>query len=242
MKKISTLIFIILFSFKIFGAEKNITISAASSLKVTLDRVIKNYNNKNNIKITVNYGASGALMQQIKYGAPVDIALFADTTSVEELEKVNLVSKEDVTFPIQNELVIIGYKAIKSEKELTGKIALANPDTVPLGRYSKEYLTKVGVYQNLEKEIIFAKDATATVTYVERQQVDYGIVYKTDTIRIKNSKQVFTPDTKLYSPVKYTFAMIKERKNSDVVDFFNYLNSDVCLDEFAKDLYTKTKK
>ncbi|HCO74605.1 MAG TPA: molybdate ABC transporter substrate-binding protein, partial [Clostridium sp.] len=73
------------------GEKKEIIISAAASLKESMVEIKKVYEEKNNITLTFNFGASGALQKQIEEGAPVDIFMSAGEKQFKALEDKELI-------------------------------------------------------------------------------------------------------------------------------------------------------
>ena len=144
MKKIIILLTLLLFIFSCSGQKENIkkepvtlTISAAASLKKSLDTIVENYKKEHpDITINVNYGGSGALEKQIIGGAAADIFISAAKKNMDNLEKENLIIKETRKDLLKNTLVLIAPNTqkdtLKSSKELknTGKIALGEEKTV----------------------------------------------------------------------------------------------------------------
>ncbi|MGL4392385.1 MAG: molybdate ABC transporter substrate-binding protein [Fusobacteriaceae bacterium] len=228
-------ILLILFCVKSFAAtQTSITISSAISLKTSLDEITSKYNQKNNIKFLINYGASGSLKRQIQNGAPVDIVLFADKNSADELVVDGILEKKDIYYPIYNSLILVGYKKISNINQLQGKLAIGESNIVPLGNYSKEFLTNISLYEKLKPNIIFGKDAKAVQTYVETEAVDYAIIYKNELTSLKNSSLILELDKNKYSKPTYTFAIIRSRATKDTQKFFEYLLSDECKKIFVK--------
>ncbi|WP_420266594.1 molybdate ABC transporter substrate-binding protein [Candidatus Magnetominusculus dajiuhuensis] len=152
MKILKSLLFAVLL-FVVFvqtGAakpQKEITISAAISLKNAFEELGRLYEANNNVvKITFNFGASGDLVKQIEGGAPVDAFASAAQKDMDEAEKKGLiVSGSKVNFA-ENTIVLItpantqgnSISQIKPFEYLKAgevrKIAIGNPKTVPAGR------------------------------------------------------------------------------------------------------------
>ncbi|WP_304158447.1 molybdate ABC transporter substrate-binding protein, partial [Fusobacterium ulcerans] len=120
--------------------KKEITISAAASLNEVLSQVVENYQKENkNVKVNINFGASGALKKQIEGGAPVDFVFFASKKDLEDLKKQDLVSEKFSKDILENTMVVAGRKKIDNLSEmLEHKVAIGDPDTVPAGRYAKQ--------------------------------------------------------------------------------------------------------
>ena len=194
MKKIIILLTLLLFIFSCGGQKETVkkepvtlTISAAASLKKSLDTIVENYKKEHpDITINVNYGGSGALEKQIIGGAAADIFISAAKKNMDNLEKENLIIKETRKDLLKNTLVLIAPNTqkdtLKSSKELKniGKIALGEEKTVPAGKYGKQTLEKLNLWNDIQNKVVYQKDVTAVLNIVELGEVDAGIVYLTD--------------------------------------------------------------
>lgn len=232
-------IFMLMMNSLTMGQEKkDLIISSAISMKEAVGEIIQEYekeNPKNNINFLTNFGASGSLRAQIENGAPVDIVMFADTKNMDKLEDLKIIDAKDRVQIIYNAIILVGYKNLNKIEDLEGKkISIGQPVLVPLGTYSKEYLDNMGIYNKIEKDIIFAKDAKSVFNYIEREEVDYAIIYKSELKNIKNSKIVFEVDDSKYTKPNYSFAMVKERKDSENEKFFLFLQSNTSKNIFKK--------
>lgn len=237
MKKIilKTLIGMLTLSSLSFSKEE-ITVSAAASLKEVMGELTEKFQNENkDIKINLNLGGSGALKNQIVAGAPVDLVFFASQKDLKDLDNKGFIDKEYQKDILKNRLVVAGRSNIDSLDKLVGSsIAIGIPESVPAGKYSKEAFINYGIWDKVQKDIVYAKDVRSAAQYVDLYEVDYSLIYKTDTRVLKNSEIVYTVPENLHTPIIYSYGVIKDRANENVVKLYNYLNS-----ETAKKLYEK---
>lgn len=237
MKKIilKTLIGMLTLSSLSFSKEE-ITVSAAASLKEVMGELTGKFQNENkDIKINLNLGGSGALKNQIVAGAPVDLVFFASQKDLKDLDSKGLIDKEYQKDILKNRLVVAGRSNIDSLDKLVGSsIAIGIPESVPAGKYSKEAFINYGIWDKVQKDIVYAKDVRSAAQYVDLYEVDYSLIYKTDARVLKNSEIVYTVPENLHTPIIYSYGVIKDRANENVVKLYNYLNS-----ETAKKLYKK---
>lgn len=237
MKKIilKTLIGMLTLSSLSFSKEE-ITVSAAASLKEVMGELTEKFQNENkDIKINLNLGGSGALKNQIVAGAPVDLVFFASQKDLKDLDSKGLIDKEYQKDILKNRLVVAGRSNIDSLDKLVGSsIAIGIPESVPAGKYSKEAFINYGIWDKVQKDIVYAKDVRSAAQYVDLYEVDYSLIYKTDARVLKNSEIVYTVPENLHTPIIYSYGVIKDRANKNVVKLYNYLNS-----ETAKKLYEK---
>ncbi|WP_294529981.1 molybdate ABC transporter substrate-binding protein [uncultured Fusobacterium sp.] len=237
MKKIilKTLIGMLTLSSLSFSKEE-ITVSAAASLKEVMGELTGKFQNENkDIKINLNLGGSGALKNQIVAGAPVDLVFFASQKDLKDLDNKGFIDKEYQKDILKNRLVVAGRSNIDSLDKLVGSsIAIGIPESVPAGKYSKEAFINYGIWDKVQKDIVYAKDVRSAAQYVDLYEVDYSLIYKTDARVLKNSEIVYTVPKNLHTPIIYSYGVIKDRANENVVKLYNYLNS-----ETAKKLYKK---
>ena len=201
--------------------QVNLTISAAISMKDSLDEVQRDFTAANpSISIACNYGASGTLQQQIEHGAPVDVYLSASPNQMDALDKRGLLLPGTRKNLLRNEVVLIVPKdprsSVSSFQDLTRRdvkqIALGEPITVPAGEYAKEVLTYFGIYGAVQPKAVLAKDVRQVLTYVETGNVDAGIVYSTDAASSSQVKVVATAPEKSHAPAIYPVAVIKNSR------------------------------
>lgn len=217
-------------------SKEEITVSAAASLKEVMGELTEKFQNENkDIKINLNLGGSGALKNQIVAGAPVDLVFFASQKDLKDLDSKGLIDKEYQKDILKNRLVVAGRSNIDSLDKLVGSsIAIGIPESVPAGKYSKEAFINYGIWDKVQKDIVYAKDVRSAAQYVDLYEVDYSLIYKTDARVLKNSEIVYTVPENLHTPIIYSYGVIKDRANENVVKLYNYLNS-----ETAKKLYEK---
>ncbi len=209
---------------------KEITVSAAISLKNAFEEIGKIYEAKNRgARVIFNFGASGDLMRQIAGGAPVDVFASAAQKDMDDAEKRGLIAVGSrLNFAANSVVLIVPLRsgtAIKSfadlESKSVGKIAVGNPMTVPAGRYAEEVLTSYKMLDAIKNKLIFTENVRQVLDYVSRGEVDAGIVYSTDAmVRAKEATVVATAPEASHKPVVYPIAMVKATKNSELAGSF----------------------
>ena len=172
--------------------EKTITVFAAASMKNALDDINAAYAAKTGVKTTVSYAASSALAKQIEQGAPADVFISADTDwmdyaigkkNINEPSRVNLLGNSIVLIApkdskIDNVSIGAGFDLAKLAGD--GKIATGDVKSVPVGKYAKAALEKLGSWQAAEPKFAMAESVRAALTLVARGEAPLGIVYSTD--------------------------------------------------------------
>lgn len=216
--------------------KKEITISAAASLNEVLSQIVENYQKENkDVVININFGASGALKKQIEGGAPVDFVFFASKKDLEDLRKQNLVSEKFSRDILENTMVVAGRKKIDSLSELLDhKVAIGDPDVVPAGRYAKQVLQNEGLWDRMQENFVLSKDVRSAMQYVDLYEVDYAMIYKTDSKVMKNAEIVYEVPNTLHTPIIYSCGILKDKERDEVKDFYKFLTNKDSIDIFEK--------
>jgi molybdate transport system substrate-binding protein len=222
--------------------ESKLFISAATSLSDVLNDIVEAFESAHPyINITVNYGGSGTLSQQIQQGAPVDVFLSADQMQMDLLEEQELILSGTRTDFTENRLVMIGEAEnaweVDSLEELPSldinNLAIGNPDSVPAGNYARDALMASNVWEDVSKQLIFAKDVRQALTYVESGNADIGFVYYTDAMKSDNMEILLDIDASLHEPISYPAAVMTNSTSSkEAEDFIDFLTSETAEEIF----------
>ncbi|UWG97064.1 molybdate ABC transporter substrate-binding protein [Dehalobacter sp. DCM] len=214
------------------GQKKEIIIMAAASLKGALTEIETDYESKNSgIDLTFSFASSGTLQQQIEQGAPADVFVSAGKKQMDALEDGNLLVSGTRLDLLGNDLVLIVGKdntTITRFEDLSkaSKIGMGTPESVPAGKYAKESLTHMGLYDQLQSKLVLAKDVNQVLTYVESGNVDAGFVYTSDAMSSDKVKTVATAPAESHSAITYPGAVIAASKNqTEAKAFLDYLSS-----------------
>jgi len=209
-------------------SKSDITVSAAVSLKDTLEAIARLYHDANpDTVVHLNPGASGTLQRQIEQGAPVDVFISASPAEMDGLESRHLILSDTRRDLVKNSVVLIvpkGQPSVHSFRDLTDPrvkvIAIGDPQSVPAGAYAKQVLSHFGVYDTLKPKFVFAKDVRQVLTYVETGNADAGIVYSTDARTSQRVSVVATAPEDSHSPVVYPVAVIAGSGNPEAAKAF----------------------
>ena len=197
-----------------------LTVFAAASLKDALDEQVRSFASASaGERVTVAYAGSNALAKQIEAGAPADVFISADVDWMDYLENRRLLARGTRADLLGNRLVLIEPATNRSKLTIapgfslavalgSGKLAMANPDTVPAGRYGKAALMSLGVWPSVQTHIAGTENVRATLTLVARGEAPFGIVYATDALVEPHVHVVdfFPPNT--HAPIVYPIAVI----------------------------------
>ena len=198
-------------------------VSAAASLADVLKEIAITYEGESGDQLVFNFAASSVLARQIEEGAPADLIVSADEAKLDALEKKGLLLPGTRKAILSNTLVVVvpadSAANIKSAKDLAGpdikKIAVGEPSSVPAGIYAKEYLEKLGLWQELTDKIVPVENVRAALAAVESGNVEAGIVYKTDAMISTKVKVAFEVPASEGPVISYPLAVIKDAKAPD---------------------------
>jgi molybdate transport system substrate-binding protein len=213
----------------------SLLVSTAASLKEAMEEIKTNYQqSKPGITINFNFGASGALLQQIQQGAPADIFISAGKKQVDTLEQSGKLVAGTRSILAKNRLVLIVPKSavgitsfFNLTKDSVKKIAIGEPRSVPAGQYAEQVLKKLGIYDKVKVKFVYANNVRQVLAAVEAGNADAGLVYRTDAKISNKVKTVVAADEKYHSPIAYPMAVLKQSKNvAAATEFVQYLSSE----------------
>ncbi len=216
-------------------SNTELLVSAAASMKDVMEEIKTDYQKtKPNVNIKYNFGASGALLQQIQQGAPVDVFISAGKKQVDTLEQSGQLVTGTRGILAKNRLVLIvpknatGVSSFNNLKDAKiKKIAIGEPRSVPAGQYAEEALKKLGIYESIKPKFVYANNVRQVLAAVESGNADAGLVYQTDAKISNKVKVVVAADEKYHSPIVYPLAVLKRTKNMQAAkDFLQFLSSE----------------
>ncbi|MCX6131888.1 MAG: molybdate ABC transporter substrate-binding protein [Proteobacteria bacterium] len=208
---------------------KTLRIAAASSLQKSLRDIEHSYPDAT---LQFSFGASGALEQQLINGANFDIFIGAARRHLDHLAQKNLILEGSRRDLLGNTLVLVANKSKKLPlrdfrdlKSITsGKIAVGEPSSVPVGQYGQEILEALGIWNQLKANLVFGSSARQVLSFVESGNVLAGIVYATDALDAPSLEILATADPSLHSPVVYPLAIVRTSHELQAAeDFVRYL-------------------
>jgi molybdate transport system substrate-binding protein len=217
------------------AAAADIIVSAAASLTNAFTDIGKDYEKANpGQKVNFNFASSGALLQQIARGAPVDVFASADQETMDRAARQSLIVRTSRHDIVRNTLVVIAPKGAKaapnSLEDLKdagiARLAISNPESVPVGKYSKEALEAAGLWDAVKGKSLNTQNVRQSLDYVARGEADVGFVYGTDAALMANKVEVlFEVPTR--TPILYPIAAIKGSGTENfALKFIEYVRSD----------------
>jgi len=217
------------------AAPPPLTVYAAASLTESLQACADRYTAETGKPVRLSFAASSALARQIEAGAQADLFVSADTEWMDFLSQRGLIQPLTRRDLVGNRLVLIAARddtitlRIAPGFPLAGRLgkdrlAVADPDAVPAGRYARAALSSLHVWDAVATRLARADNVRAALQYVARGEAKLGIVYETDAradprVRILD---VFAADT--HPPIRYPAALTATAAPG-AADFLAYLKS-----------------
>jgi molybdate transport system substrate-binding protein len=219
-----------------------LTLSAAASVQDALAEIQTAYAGVAPQVILINnFGSSGSLAQQIHQGAPSDVFLSASPGWMDDLEAQGQIWPDSRQDLLQNSLVLVvpPDSPIASFTDLQGdairKVAMGEPESVPAGKYAKESLTALGLFDGLQPKLVYGKDVRQVLAYVETGHVEAGLVYATDAQRSDQVKVMATAPPDSHTPITYPVAIVKDSPHPEAArELIAFLNSETATAIFQR--------
>jgi len=216
MKRITA---VLLFCAAGTASAADITVSAAASLNNAFREAAAAYEAAHpGDKVLLNFAASDALVAQIAKGAPVDVFASADQEAMDKAA-AHLVPSSRRDFASNRLVVAVPFGSRLELRALADlrqpalqRLTTGNPASVPVGRYTKGALEKVGLWGELEPKFVFGTNVRQSLDYIARGEVEAGLVYQTDVASQAEKVRIamVVPTT---TPITYPLAVIKDAPN-----------------------------
>ena len=209
---------------------------AAASMQEAMTAAANTWAARGHPRPILSFAGSSALARQIKAGAPADLFLSADEEWMTDVEQAGLLVRETRADMAGNRLVLITPVARPVALRIgrgmpiarvlgDARIAMADPDSVPAGKYGKAALTALGVWPSVAGKVARADNVRAALSFVERGETPLGIVYATDARASKAVRVVGTFPAGSHLPIRYPLARLTASRHRDAEAFRRYLLS-----------------
>jgi molybdate transport system substrate-binding protein len=190
---------------------------AAASLTNVLGELAPVWEKTSGIPVKLSFAASSVLARQIEAGSNVDVFISADQDWMNYLQARKLISQSSRANVVANRLVLIAPADSNIRLRISrgfrladalggGRLATGDPDTVPVGRYARSALMKLGVWSEVEDHLVGADNVRGAMTFVARGEAPLGIVYATDAQIDPKVRIVATFPDNSHGPITYPAA------------------------------------
>jgi len=209
---------------------------AAASLKESLDQVAKGWRATTGVEVSLVFAGSSVLARQIEAGAPADVFFSADREWMDYLQERELIDRATRLDLLGNALVLIAPSKTDMQVELSspaswsaalgdGRLAIAEIASVPAGRYARQGLNSLGVWDALAGRLAQAENVRAALAFVALGEAPLGIVYVTDARAEPRVRVIVDLPNDSHEPIVYPIARMEAVAREPAGAFIRYLQS-----------------
>lgn len=217
------------------SAQAELTVFAAASLRGALDEVHQTYEKP----VVASYASSAALARQIAQGAPADVFISANTQWMDYLSDQDDVQSETVVTLLGNQLVLVSH-AENSTFQLNDlpaalentKLAMGFVNAVPAGIYSKQALSTLGLWSDVQPHVVQTDNVRAALALVALAEVDFALVYATDALAEPTVKVLAHIPNETHDAIRYPAAQVSS--DAEAAAYLTYLQSPEAQTIFAR--------
>jgi molybdate transport system substrate-binding protein len=209
-----------------------LVVSAASDLTPAFQEVGRLFEQRDGTRVIFNFGSTGQLTQQIEQGAPVDLFAAANVSFIEGLERKGLVVPDTKALYAQGRITLWtradGAPKPERIEDLARpefrKVAIANPEHAPYGVAAREALQAAGVWEAVERKLVYGENVSQTLQYAESGNVDAAVVALSLSTQSRG-RWVLVP-AELHGPLNQALAVVKGAKHeAEARRFAAFVNS-----------------
>jgi molybdate transport system substrate-binding protein len=222
---------------------------AAASLADSLEEVDQAFSTQHpETVVKASYAASSTLAKQIEAGARAEVFVSADGEWMDYLAQRGLLRAGTRRDLLGNALVLIAPADSAVQLKIApgfalaaalggGRLAMADPDSVPAGLYGKAALTRLGVWDAVAAQLAPAESVRAALAYVTRGETPLGIVYRTDAEAQKRVRVVGVFPADSHPPIRYPVALTTSA-GPDATQYLAFLSGSEARAIFARHGFT----
>jgi molybdate transport system substrate-binding protein len=213
------------------------TVFAAASLADALTEIGRAFTDRNHEAVRFSFAASSTLARQIESGASPALFVSADEDWMDYVASRGLIVPGSRADLLLNQLVLVEpldqtvTVDIQQGIDLAallrgGRLAIGDPQSVPAGKYGREALTSIGVWESVKTRLAPADSVRSALALVERGETPFGIVYSTDAAVSKSVRVagVFPPSS--HRPIVYPVARVAAGDSTIGQAFLQFLKQD----------------
>ncbi|MES2754617.1 MAG: molybdate ABC transporter substrate-binding protein [Pseudomonadota bacterium] len=208
---------------------------AAASLQESLTAAAEVWTRAGHKRPAISFAASSTLARQVAAGAPADLFFSADAEWMDDLARRGLLAAGTRSDVLGNRLVVVARagtragrlnsRAAIARTLAAGPLAMADPDSVPAGKYGRAALTRLGAWSAVAPRVVRGENVRAALALIERGAAPYGIVYATDARASKAVRIVGTFPAASHPPIVYPLARLRASTSSQAEAFRRFLTS-----------------
>lgn len=220
------------------GPDNGPIVLAASSLQGALEEVAQQWTAQGHPPPILSFSATPALARQIANGAPADLVITADAQWMDWLEEQGFLREGTRRDLLGNRLVLVrpsgGLSTTLDTLSPGQRLALAEPGSVPAGRYAKASLVALGQWDRVAGQVVPAENVRAALALAERGEVELAIVYASDAKASSGVEIAGQLPPESHPPIRYPLAVVAASDHADSAAFAAYLASEEAMAIFAE--------
>jgi molybdate transport system substrate-binding protein len=229
----------------------SLTVFAAASLTDVMQELGSAYTKETGTKVEYSFAATSTLARQVESGAHADVFFAADQEWMDYLDQRSLIQKATRRNMLGNRLALVAPVSSTAQLQIKanfpllaalkgGRLAIGDPDSVPVGRYARSALTNLGVWQDVADHLVLADNDRTALAFVARGEAPLGIVYETDARIDKNVRIVDLFPENSHLPITYPIALTNNA-TAKAVAFLQFLRGPAAASTFEKYGFTVLK-
>ncbi len=200
--------------------QRRVLIYAAASLRDVLTELGQKYEADNNVHVSINWGGSVALANQLKRNAPGDVFISAGAGPMDVLQEAGVVVPESRITLASNSLVVVVSRDAGTQPQSLDEtlreanlVGLADPKLSPAGIYARESLESMGLWDEMQDRLVQGPNVRTALAYVDSGATEVGIVYRTDALNNDGVRIAHQVPPEFHSAILYPAAMLKDSPN-----------------------------
>lgn len=213
---------------------EEITVAAAADLQFAFSDIVKLYEEQTGHKVTLVFGSTGQLVQQIENGAPFDLIASANISYIEQLAENGLVMPESAELYARGRIVLAvnrqsGVEAVDLKDLLADNIqhiAIANPEHAPYGLAAKQALQSLGLWEELADKLVYGENVRQALQFVQTGDAEVGII----SLSVASVPEITWTliDEQLHTPLDQALAILTASKNPELAQsFIEFINGEI---------------
>ena len=226
--------------------ERGPVVLAASSLTQVMEHVADAWEQQGHKRPQLSFAGTPSIARQVEEGAPADVFVSADSEWMDWLAQRQLIRPDTRRDIARNGLAFV-WRDIHLELPTGSRsreapfapreIAMADPDTVPAGRYARQALEYAGVWDRVDDKIVPTENVRIALALVERGEADLGVVYSSDAAA---SPDLLSAPLELPPGVGilYPAAQLRSSRNAEAIAFLDFLAGSEGLEILCKHGFT----
>jgi len=180
----------------------------------------------------LSFAGSQAQARQVEQGAPADIIITADREWMDWLEERDLIDAQSRRIIAGNGLTLISSEPLGPGDTVEGRLrslgdgrlALADPQSVPAGRYARAALENMGLWEGMSARVVPAENVRSALALVESGEASLGIVYQTDAAASRRVESIAFDDRDV-PDILYPVALVTGAGNPERMAFLDFMTS-----------------